>query len=150
LLPGDATLDVTGIVGWAGSDLKVQSASMSVALDRTPLNKLGSRFSFAREIDFPATATLDVEAEVGDLANGDFSDLLCETGTYDLTLKLKKLACGGSGDFAMIATLKGAKLVSQDITTSIGDNATMSASFEVPIGGPEDNNRGIFLSGTYL
>jgi len=50
----------------------------------------------------------------------------------------------------MIATLKGAKLVSQDITTSIGDNATMSASFEVPIGGPEDNNRGIFLSGTYL
>jgi hypothetical protein len=150
LLPGDATLDVTGIVGWAGSDLKVQSASMSVALDRTPLNKLGSRFSFAREIDFPATATLDVEAEVGDLANGDFSDLLCQTGTYDLTLKLKKLACGGSGDFAMIATLKGAKLVSQDITTSIGDNATMSASFEVPIGGPEDNNRGIFLSGTYL
>lgn len=150
LLPGDATLDVTGIVGWAGTDLKVQSASMSVALDRTPLNKLGSRFSFAREIDFPATATLDIEAEVGDLADGDFSDLLCETGTYDLTLKLKKIACGGSGDYAMIATLKGAKLVSQDITTSIGDNAALTASFEVPIGGPEDNNRGIFLSGTYM
>lgn len=150
LLPGDATLDVTGIVGWAGSDLKVQSASMSVALDRTPLNKLGSRFSFAREIDFPATATLDVEAEVGDLADGNFANLLCETGTYDLTLKLKKLACGGTGNYAMIATLKGAKLVSQDITTAIGDNATMSASFEVPIGGPEDNNRGIFLSGSYL
>lgn len=149
LLPGDATLDITGVIGWAGSDLKVQSASMSVALDRTPLNKLGSRFSFAREIDFPATATLDVEAEVGDIADGDFSDLLCQTGTYDLTLKLKKLACGGTGDYAMIATLKGAKLVSQDITTAIGDNATMSASFEVPIGGPEDNLRGIFLSGTY-
>jgi len=150
LLPGDATLDITGIIGWAGTDLKVQSASMSVALDRTPLNKLGSRFSFAREIDFPATATLDIEAEVGDLADGDFADLLCETGTYDLTLKLKKLACDGAGDFAMIATLKGAKLVSQDITTAIGDNATMSASFEVPIGGPQDTARGIFLSGTYL
>lgn len=150
LLPGDATIDITGIIGWAGTDLKVQSASMSVALDRTPLNKLGSRFSFAREIDFPATATLDIEAEVGDLADGDFADLLCETGTYDLTLKLKKLACDGAGDFAMIATLKGAKLVSQDITTAIGDNATMSASFEVPIGGPQDTARGIFLSGTYL
>lgn len=150
LLPGDATLDITGIIGWAGTDLKVQSASMSVALDRTPLNKLGSRFSFAREIDFPATATLDIEAEVGDLADGDFADLLCETGTYDLTLKLKKIACDGAGDYAMIATLKGAKLVSQDITTAIGDNATMSASFEVPIGGPQDTARGIFLSGTYL
>lgn len=150
LLPGDATLDVTGVVGWVGSDLKVQSASMSISLDRTPLNKLGSRFSFAREIDFPATATLDVEAEVGDIADGNFANLLCETGTYNLTLKLKKLACGGSGDHALIASLKGAKLVSQDISTSVGDNATMSASFEVPIGGPEDNQRGIFLSGTYV
>jgi len=149
LLPGDATIDITGIVGWAASDLKVQSASMSIALDRTPLNKLGSRFSFAREIDFPATATLDIEAEVGDLINGDFADILCETGTYDLSLKLKKLDCEGDGDYAMVATLKGAKLVSQDITTAIGDNATMSASFEVPIGGPEDNLRGIFLSGSY-
>jgi hypothetical protein len=50
----------------------------------------------------------------------------------------------------MIATLKGAKLVSQDITTAIGDNAALTASFEVPIGGPEDNLRAIFLSGTYL
>jgi hypothetical protein len=150
LLPGDATIDITGIIGWAASDLKVQSASMSIALDRTPLNKLGSRFSFAREIDFPATATLDIEAEVGDLADGDFADLLCETGTYDLTLKIRKLDCEGDGDYAMAATLKGAKLVSQDITTAIGDNATMSASFEVPIGGPEDNLRGIFLSGSYV
>jgi hypothetical protein len=149
LLPGDATIDITGIVGWAASDLKIQSASMSVALDRTPLNKLGSRFSFAREIDFPATATLDIEAEVGDLVDGDFADLLCDTGVYSLTLKLKKTACDGNGDNVMVATFKGAKLVSQDITTAIGDNATMSASFEVPIGGPQDTARGIFLSGTY-
>lgn len=150
LLPGDATIDITGIVGWAGTDLKVQSASMSVALDRTPLNKLGSRFSFAREIDFPATATLDIEAEVGDLADGDFADILCDTGVYDLTLKLKKTACDGNGGDVMVATFKGAKLVSQDITTAIGDNATMSASFEVPVGGPQDTARGIFLSGSYI
>jgi hypothetical protein len=149
LLPGDATIDITGIVGWAASDLKVQSASMSVALDRTPLNKLGSRFSFAREIDFPATATLDVEAEVGDLADGDFADLLCDTGVYNLTLKLKRTACDGNGDNVMVATFKGAKLVSQEVTTAIGDNATMSASFEVPIGGPQDTLRGIFWSGSY-
>lgn len=149
LLPGDATLDITGIVGFAASDLKVQSASMSFDLARTPINKLGSRFSFAREIDFPVTATLSVETEMGDLVDGSVSDLLCQTGTYDLTLKLKKIDCSGQGDLAMSATLKGAKLVSQAMSTTIGGNATLTADFEVPIGGPEDVVRGIFLSGSY-
>jgi hypothetical protein len=149
LLPGDATLDLTGVVGFAASDLKIQSASMSFDLTRTPINKLGSRFSFAREIDFPVTATLSVETEIGDLTNGSVSDLLCQTGTYDLTLKLKKINCSGQGDVAMSATLKGAKLVSQALATTIGGNATLSADFEVPIGGPEDTVRGIFLSGSY-
>lgn len=149
LLPGDATIDVTGVVGFAATDLKVQTATMSFDLTRTPLNKLGSRFSFAREIDFPVNATLDIDAEIGDLANGGVSDLLCETGVYDLTLKLKKINCSGAGDIAMSATLKGAKLVSQSLSTSIGANATLTASFEVPIGGPEDTQRGIFLSGSF-
>lgn len=149
LLPGDATIDITGVIGYAATDLKVQTATMSFDLTRTPLNKLGSRFSFAREIDFPVNATLDIDAEVGDLADGSISDLLCETGTYDLTLKLKKIDCSGQGDLAMSATLKGAKLVSQSLSTSIGANATLTASFEVPIGGPEDTARGIFLSGSF-
>lgn len=149
LLPGDATLDVAGVVGFAAEDLKVQTATMSFDLSRTPLNKLGSRFSFAREIDFPVTAKLDIDAEIGDLANGAVSELLCQTGVYDLTLKLKKINCSGNGDIAMSAKLKGAKLVSQSLSTSIGDNATLTASFEVPIGGPEDNSRGIFLSGSF-
>jgi len=149
LLPGDATIDVTGVVGFSATDLKVQTATMSFDLARTPLNKLGSRFSFAREIDFPVNATLDIDAEIGDLADGGVSSLLCETGVYDLTLKLKKVDCSGAGDIAMSATLKGAKLVSQSLSTSIGANATLTASFEVPIGGPEDVNRGIFLSGSY-
>lgn len=149
LLPGDATLDISGVVGFDTNDLKVQSASMSFDLARTPINKLGSRFSFAREIDFPVTATLSVETEIGDLADGSVSDLLCQTGTYDLTLRLKKINCSGQGDTAMSATLKGAKLVSQSLATTIGGNATLSADFEVPIGGPEDTVRGIFLSGSY-
>ena len=149
LLPGDATLDLSGIVGFVGTDLKIQSASLSFDLTRTPINKLGSRFSFAREIDFPVTATLSVETEIGDLDNGSVSDLLCQTGTYDLTLKLKKINCSGQGDIAMSAQLKGAKLVSQALATTIGGNASLSADFEVPIGGPEDTARGIFLSGSY-
>lgn len=149
LLPGDATIDITGVVGFAASDLKVQTATMSFDLTRTPLNKLGSRFSFAREIDFPVNATLDIDAEIGDLENGSMSSLLCDTGVYDITLKLKKNSCSGQGDVALNATLKGAKLVSQSLSTSIGANATLTASFEVPIGGPEDEVRGIFLSGSY-
>jgi hypothetical protein len=150
LLPGDATFTVQGVVGFDNADLKVQSATFSFDLSRTPQNKLGSKFSYSREIDFPVNATLSVEAELGDLANGNFADLLCSTGSYDLSLFLKKQNCSGNGAGALQILMKGAKLISQSINTAIGDNGTLSAEFEAPIGGPEDLARGIFMSGSYV
>jgi len=149
LLPGDATITISGLVGSTQSELKVQKASLKFDLKRTPLNKLGSRFSFAREIDFPVTATMSVDAQLGDLSDGSVANLLCDTTTYDIGLLLKKVSCSGNGAIALSANLKGAKLVKQSIKTSIGDNATLSADFEVPISGPEDTTRGIFLSGSF-
>jgi hypothetical protein len=49
----------------------------------------------------------------------------------------------------MLYQFKGAKLVSQNFSSAIGSNATMSASFEVPIGSAQQTDRGIFVSGTY-
>lgn len=149
LLPGDVTVTVTGTIGASASDLKVQSAEISFDLSRTPQNKLGSRYAFSREIDFPVTATLNLEAEVGDLQDGNLSDLLCLTGTYDLSLAMKRNSCSGDGAISLIAILKGARLISQNLTTSIGANASLTATYEVQLSGPEDVSRGVFLSGTY-
>jgi len=151
LRPGDITLSLTDnqVKGFTADDIKIQKFTLKSDLKRTPIQKLGSRFPFSREIDFPITATLSVDAQMGDLANFNLSDLLCETGFYDMSISLKENSCSGDGAVAMLALLKGAKLKSENLSTAIGSNATVKLDYEVSIGGPEDLSKGIFLSGSY-
>lgn len=151
LRPGDISFSLTNeqVKGFVADDIKIQSFTLSTELSRTPIEKLGSRFPFSREIDFPVTASLSVEAQMGDLRDFNLSDLLCETGFYDMTITLRQNSCSGDGAAAIVAQLKGAKLLSENVTTSIGDNASVTLEYEVSIGGPEDLTKGVFLSGSY-
>lgn len=149
LLPGDIIFTPTGVVGFDNTDLKVQDFTLSVDLPRSPLQRLGSRFAFSREIDFPVTATLEMNAEVGDLVSGDLSTLLCAETLRDFTITMKRQGCGGTGSAALTYEFKGARLTSQSFSSTIGDNATMGATFEVQIGSAQQVDRGIFISGSY-
>lgn len=149
LQPGDIDFTMVGALGFNNDDLKVQDFTLSFDLARTPLQRLGNRFAFSREIDFPVTATLEVNAQIGAVASGSLSDLLCTNPEHDFEIALKKPDCSGNGERALVYSFKGAKLVSQNLTTSIGDNASMTATFEVQIGGPNQLDRGIFISGSY-
>ena len=155
LQPGDIefTLPADSAVGFDETDLKIQDFSISVDLPRTVIQKLGSRYGVAREIDFPITATIEVNAEVGDLSNGTLVNQLCSGTEHDFTITLNKPYCAGGPNStktpAMIFVVRKAKLVSQGFSSSIGDNATMNASYEVSIGSATDTVRGIFVSGTY-
>jgi len=151
LRPGDISFTLTDneVKGFVADDIKIQSFTLSTDLARTPIEKLGSRFPFSREIDFPITASLSVDAQMGDLRDFNLADLLCETGFYDMTIALKENSCSGDGNVALLAQIKGAKLVSENVTTSIGDNASVTLEYEVSIGGPEDLTKGIFISGSY-
>lgn len=151
LQPGDVifTIPTSGVLGFNNTDLKVQDFTLTFDLSRTPLQKLGSRFAFSREIDFPVTATLEVNAEVGDVEDGNLADVLCENKNYDFTIRMNRPSCGGSSNAALIYVFKQAKLISQSFSSAIGDNATLSATYEVQLGAPQDTDRGIFISGTY-
>lgn len=149
LLPGDITFTPTGVIGFENVDLKVQDFTLSVDLPRTPLQRLGSRFAFSREIDFPVTATLEMNAEVGDLASGNLADLLCAETLRDFTITMRRQGCGGTGSSALTYDFRGARLTSQSFTSTIGDNASMGATFEVQIGSAQQVDRGIFISGSY-
>jgi hypothetical protein len=150
LQPGDIIFELESnkVLGFDGADLKVQDFTLSFDLARTPLQKLGNRFAFSREIDFPVTATLEVNAEVGDLADGNLSTLLCGEAEKDFTILMKAPGCGTDKPTALAYVFKGAKLVSQSFSSAIGDNATMTASYEVQLGGPQDTAKGIFISGS--
>jgi hypothetical protein len=150
LLPGDIIFTPTGLMGFDNTDLKVQDFTLTMDLARTPLQRLGSRFAFSREIDFPLTATLEMNAEVGDLVSGDLSSLLCSETPSDFTITMRRQACGGTGSAALTYIFRGARLTSQNFSSSIGDNATMSATFEVQVGSAQQTDRGIFISGSYI
>lgn len=151
LQPGDIIFNLASnqVMGFDGADLKVQDFTLSFDLARTPLQKLGNRFAFSREIDFPVTATLEVNAEVGDLSDGNLADLLCGETEKDFTILMKNPGCDTNKATALAYVFKGAKLVSQSFSSAIGDNVTMSASYEVQLGGPQDTAKGIFISGSH-
>lgn len=151
LQPGDIIFSLTSndTIGFNGADLKVQDFTLSFDLSRTPLQKLGNRFAFSREIDFPVTASLEVNAEVGDLTDGNLADILCGETEKEFTILMKEPGCDTNKPTALAYVFKGAKLVSQSFSSAIGDNATMTATYEVQLGGPQDTAKGIFISGSH-
>jgi hypothetical protein len=152
LRPGQITLDLKdggtatdiSVLGADINDAKIQSYNISFDLGRTPLEKLGSKFAFAREIDFPVTITMSVEASVGDLVTGNLADILGPDSSYDLTVNLK------DKDNAVVKAayhIKEAKLDSQEFSSAVGDNKSVTLNFSAQVGGPAQNNIGFFMSG---
>ena len=84
LRPGDITVSIPSITGADTATMNVQSYTLSLDIGRTPIEKLGNRFAFARPIDFPLTVTLSVDAQVTDLVAGNFAGLWPpQTNTLD-------------------------------------------------------------------
>ena len=92
---------------------------------------------------------MDVNANVGDVTTGNLVDIICNNTSFDFDIVMGNPGCGTSASRAMLFQFKGAKLVTQSFSSTIGDNASMSASYEVQIGSPNDTKNGIFISGSF-
>ena len=156
LRPGDISLAISG-VGFNSADLKIQSFSLSTDIGREAIQKLGSKYAFSREISFPVTVTASVEAVVGDIGGTDnlgnaLTDIVCnDANSWDLqfTLGQSTADCLSSTPptKAMRYTLKGAKLDSQEVSSAIGDNKSVTLGFSAQIAGPTDTAKGLFIEG---
>lgn len=153
LRPGDVTVTInetatsdmpSDYFGATITDAKIQSYNFGMDLARTPLEKLGSKFAFSREINFPLEVTCAIEANIGDLTTGNLASTIVSDKSYDITVKIKH-PTGSTIQAAYI--LKNAKLVSQDFSSSIGDSKSVSLNWSTQIGGPGQTNIGFFLSG---
>jgi hypothetical protein len=148
LRPGDVTLSLADVEGESlvkldgANGAHVQSASISLPLSRTPIDRLGSRFPFAREVDFPVNATLNVSAIVANVHAQNLASIL-NSGTQSASITVKDQ----NGNDAIKYTLKGIKIDSQSFSSSIGSNKTVDLTFSTQIGGPNDENNGVFMSG---
>ena len=153
LRPGDVTVTInetatsdmpSDYFGATITDAKIQSYNFGMDLARTPLEKLGSKFAFSREINFPLEVTCAIEANIGDLTTGNLASTIVSDKSYDITVKIKH-PTGAAIQAAYV--LKNAKLVSQDFSSSIGDSKSVSLNWSTQIGGPGQTNIGFFLSG---
>lgn len=142
--PGNITLDLPDDQGGAKiSDIKIQSFNCSVDLSREPLQKLGSRFAFAREITFPINATMSVDALAGDIATGNLADIIDNNSDQELIVHMKD----NDGGAHMAVVMKKAKLDSQSFSQGIGDNETVSLNWSAQVGSASQTDVGLFLSG---
>lgn len=147
--PGDVTLSLPDDMGGADLDtMHVQSFNCAVDLSREPLQKLGSRFAYAREIQFPITATLSVDAIVSDMETGNLADILGDSGDKDQAITVN-FAVGdlGADDNDMKIIMRKAKLDSQSLSQGIGDNQTVTYNWSAQIGSSSQTGVGLFLSG---
>jgi hypothetical protein len=132
------------------ADAHIQSYNVSFDLSRTPIERLGSRFAFARVVDFPITSSLSIDAVLSDLTSGSIADFInCDT-SYDAVIKMKSAGdCNVPSDKPIVAAIlmRKLKLDSESFTSSIGDNKSVTLDFSNQIGGPEQTDVGIFMSG---
>lgn len=152
LRPGDITIALQApfgaIVSGAGQ-ANFQSIRIQAPLARQALERLGSKFAFSREVQYPLTVTLNASATLTDLTAGNLTDILCNDQSYDLLITLREPVCSGVGPVSMSYALKGAKLDSQSFTSSIGANKSVDLVWSAQIGGPQDTAHGFFISGSY-
>ena len=159
LRPGDVVLNlssaelltkqVAGTQDTLGS-AHIQSCSINIPFARTNLQRLGSTFGFTRAVDMPLTVTMTINAILSNLKKGNMLDLLCGCETHEVSVTIHDpecISCGKNSPVAMSYTLKGATLVSENFSSSIGDNKSVELTFSSQIGGPDDVNNGFFIYG---
>lgn len=154
LRPGDITMILdegiltdlpTGIDNASNTAAHIQSFSVEVPIGRTTLQRLGNNFGYAKVIDFPVEVTVNVSATVADLkAAGNLTSILTSDANKTLTFQFKDTA----GTNRIVYQVRGAKIVSENFSSSIGDNKSVDLVFTTQIGGPQDTTNGIFVSPT--
>jgi len=151
LRPGDITVHLADVDGETIADLTgtdgahVQSVSLSLPLSRTPLDRLGSRFPFAREVDFPVTVSMSVSAIVNETVAMNLTDTL-QSGVQNASVILND----ENGAGAIRWDLKGAQVDSESFSTAIGSNQSVDLTLTAQVGGPADTTAGLFCSGASI
>ena len=149
---GDISCWLSGTQGLVTGDLKLQNFSLGLGIDREPIQRLGTKFNFSREIVFPVTPTLSFDAVMGDIEAANLADLVNTSDPeYNLMIRMNKP--GGTAaeiedaytNNALSIYFKGAKIDNQSFTSNIGDNKTVSMSWSTQIGGATDTVHNVFM-----
>lgn len=145
-IPSDAGLIVNTSGEDSGTSFHVQSVNFSVPMSRTPIERLGSVFPYVRVPDVPLNASFTMNALVADIGTGNLAVLIDNEVKRDLKVKMKDPSDNST---TMTFEIKGALLDSESFSSDIGGNKTVDLTFSTQVGGPEDTENGVFISGSH-
>ena len=150
----DTAFDQANYDGFADLDgdgkCHIQSFTVSVPMSRTVLGRLGNTFGYARLIDLPLNLDVSVSAIVSEIRSKNLFERLDKANKNNFKLSLRRSADSGQpGADALIIDVKGARLEGESYSSAIGDNETVDITFSTQVGGANDTENGIFMSGSY-
>ena len=149
LRPGDLVLTLPNSDGIAdingNGQAHIQSFNFTLPLSRTVLQRLGNTFGFARSINVPINMDLTINGIVSELESLNLFDKLGSPTARTLVISLKD----SSSAEKIVYTIKGAIFQGESYSENIGDNQTVDLTYSVQIGGANDANNGLFISGSY-
>ena len=149
LRPGDLVLSLPASDGIAdvngNGQAHIQSFKFTLPLSRTVLQRLGNTFGFARSINVPINMDLTINGIVSELESLNLFDKLGSPTAQTLAISLRD----SSSTQKIVYTIKGAIFQGESYSESLGDNQTVDLTYSVQIGGANDANNGLFISGSY-
>lgn len=150
LRPGDIVLSLPSVsdgfsdINGDGS-AHIQSFSFTLPLSRTVLQRLGNTFGFARVVDVPINVDVTINAIVSELSSKNIFDNLCSADKRNMQILLKD--CNNANKLWF--GISGAIFQSETYSQNLGDNQTVDLTYTVQIGGANDIENGIFMSGSF-
>jgi hypothetical protein len=128
----------------------VQGYRIAFDLKRQDLQRLGTRFLYSKEVQYPVTVNCSINGLVRDLNTGDLSTFICNDNPYDVEISIKRPGCDAALAAARPVVAKyrmlGVKLDAQSYSLGINNNKTFTMDFSRPIGSATQNV-GLFMSG---
>lgn len=149
LRPGDIVLTLDnpdGMIDVSGANkAHIQSFQFTIPLSRTILQRLGNTFGFARVIDVPINMDVTISAIVSELKTMNLFDKLITPTKTNFTITLKD----SNSNEKITYGISGAILSSENYSENLGDNQTVDLTFGLQLGGANDTQNGVFMSGSY-
>jgi len=138
---------------------QIQGFTINVPLGNTRINRIGRNIEFTRSINFPSNIDVQINALAGNLRKADLKEEWFNVNSEcrpHFDFKFIFNVCGGveckDGQLkqvqkSMTIDLKQAVLMSENFSSSVSDNKTVSLTFSIPIASEDDKDRGVFISG---
>ena len=104
----------------------ITSVEVGFGIERTDLYGLGSMYPYGRRAVLPLLGTLNFSALATEFTSGNLNGFMSGENNYNFTFNIKD-NCSGQTGLQMV--VQNAQLDSQGLSNSLGDNASITASF---------------------